>query len=138
MINILIADDDVIDRELFSEGMQQTKKEFNLAEVSNGEELLNHLENTTTYPDMIILDFNMPVKDGRETLKDIKASEKFRHIPVFVLSTSNAKFDVSLAYEFGANLFMVKPHNFKSLVEMLSCLMTLLEKYVSFKHNIKN
>lgn len=138
MINILIADDDVVDRELFSEGMQQTKRQYQLTEVSNGEELLTHLETTTIYPDLIVLDFNMPVKDGRETLKEIKANDKFKHIPVFVLSTSNAKFDVSLAYESGANLFMVKPHNFKSLVEMLSCLLTLLEKYVSFENSIKN
>lgn len=138
MIHILLADDDAVDRELFAEAMQQTKKSFILTEASNGEEVLNQLNNATSLPDIIILDLNMPVKDGRETLKEIKHIDKLKHIPVFVLSTSNAKFDITLAYEFGANLFMVKPHNFKSLTELLGCLITLLEKYVSFESSIKN
>jgi CheY-like chemotaxis protein len=130
-LSILLADDDPVDRELFIEGMNETGFKFQVTEVENGEELLQHLSQSATLPHLIILDLNMPVKDGRETLKELKKSEKFRHIPVFILSTSNAKFDVELACDVGANLFLVKPHGYKEIVEMLNCLFTLFGKYVA-------
>jgi CheY-like chemotaxis protein len=130
-LSILLADDDPVDRELFIEGMQETGWKFQVKEVENGEELLAHLMSVAKYPDLIILDLNMPVKDGRETLKELKNNELFRHIPVFILSTSSARFDVELACATGANLFLVKPHGFKEIVEMLNSLFTLFGKYVA-------
>lgn len=130
-LSILLADDDPLDRELFIEGMNETGYDFKVTEVENGEELLSHLSETADKPDLIILDLNMPVKDGRETLKDLKNSEEFRQIPVFILSTSNARFDVELACNTGANLFLVKPHGYKEIVEMLNSLFTLFGKYVA-------
>ena len=130
-LSILLADDDPVDRELFIEGMTETGARFKVAEVENGEELLHHLSTTPPLPDFIILDLNMPVKDGRETLKELKRSEAFRHIPVFILSTSNARFDVELACHTGANLFLVKPHGYKEIVEMLQHLFLLFSKYVA-------
>jgi CheY-like chemotaxis protein len=130
-LSILLADDDPVDRELFIEGMNDTGTKFKVDEVENGEELLKHLSTTKYLPDLIILDLNMPVKDGRETLRELKSSEAYRHIPVFVLSTSNARFDVELAIHTGANLFLVKPHGYKEIVEMLSNLFTLFSKYVA-------
>jgi CheY-like chemotaxis protein len=130
-LTILLADDDPIDRELFIEGMHETGARFKVDEVENGEELLRRLSSGKTLPDLIILDLNMPVKDGRETLREIKSSEAYRHIPVFILSTSNARFDVELACHTGANLFLVKPHGYKEIVEMLSSLFTLFGKYVA-------
>lgn len=128
---ILLADDDPIDRELFIEGMQETGWKFRVQEVENGYELLRYLDSAQKYPDLIILDLNMPVKDGRETLRELKKDERFRHLPVFILSTSNASFDVELACQTGANLFLVKPHGFKEIVEMLNSLFTLFGKYVA-------
>jgi CheY-like chemotaxis protein len=128
---ILLADDDPMDRELFIEGMNDTGTRFNVVEVENGEELLQYLSAATSFPDFIILDLNMPVKDGRETLKELKKSDAWRHIPVFVLSTSNARFDVELACNTGANLFLVKPHGYKEIVEMLQLLFLLFSKYVA-------
>jgi CheY-like chemotaxis protein len=130
-LSIILADDDPVDRELFIEGMNDTGARFRVAEVENGEELLQHLSAAVSLPDFIILDLNMPVKDGRETLKELKSSEAFRHIPVFVLSTSNARFDVELACNTGANLFLVKPHGYKEIVEMLQHLFFLFAKYVA-------
>lgn len=130
-LSILLADDDPVDRELFIEGMTETGARFKVDEVENGEELLQHLSAATSLPDFIILDLNMPVKDGRETLKELKSSEAFRHIPVFILSTSNARFDVELACNTGANLFLVKPHGYKEIVEMLHNLFSLFSKYVA-------
>ena len=128
---ILLADDDPVDRELFVEAMKDTGFSFRVDEVENGEEVLQHLAAATSLPDIIILDLNMPVKDGRETLKELKNSEQFRHLPVFILSTSNARFDVELACHTGANLFLVKPHEYKEIVEMLNSLFTLFGKYVA-------
>ena len=130
-LTILLADDDPVDRELLIEGMNETGARFKVEEVENGEQLLNLLIAGKLLPDLIILDLNMPVKDGRETLKELKTSEKFRHIPVFILSTSNARFDVELACNTGANLFLVKPHGYKEIVEMLRSLFTLLNKYAA-------
>ncbi len=116
---------------MFIEGMTETGARFSIAEVENGEELLLHLAGADSFPDFIILDLNMPVKDGRETLRELKQSETWRHIPVFVLSTSNARFDVELACQTGANLFLVKPHGYKEIVEMLHHLLLLFGKYVA-------
>lgn len=130
-LSIVLADDDPVDRELFIEGMNETGIKFQVHEVENGEELLTYLSSASALPDLIILDLNMPVKDGRETLKDLKTSETYRHIPVFILSTSSARFDVELACSNGANLFLVKPHGYREIVEMLRSLFTLFGKYAA-------
>jgi CheY-like chemotaxis protein len=131
-IQILLADDDAVDRELFSEALKSTQVKFKLDEVPGGEEVFTHLNNTLQKPDLIILDLNMPVKDGRETLKELKANKNFRCIPVVILSTSNSYFDVRHSYDSGASLFLTKPHSFHDLVEMLNLLLSLSSKYVSF------
>ena len=130
-LTILLADDDPVDRELLIEGMTATGARFSVSEVENGEELLQTLSAGGALPDLIILDLNMPVKDGRETLKELKSNEAYRHIPVFILSTSNARFDVEMACHSGANLFLVKPHGYKEIVEMLQNIFTLFGKYVA-------
>ncbi len=131
MLHILLVDDDVIDRELFIDAMNMTEKKFDITEASNGEEGVEYLKRTERLPDLIFLDLNMPVKDGRETLKEIRANNKFKSIPVCILSTSSAHFDVLNAYDAGANLFLVKPLDFGELVEMTSSLLKLFEKYVT-------
>ncbi|HEY5749507.1 MAG TPA: response regulator [Chryseolinea sp.] len=131
-IQILLVDDDSIDRELFAEAIRDTQLKVRLEEVSNGEECLRFLQQGPYRPDIIFLDLNMPVKDGRETLRDIKSDKDFHSIPVVILSTSNAHFDVKQSYQSGANLFLSKPDDFNSLVEMLGYLLTLGSKYVFF------
>ena len=129
VLHILLADDDAIDRELFIEGVAKTGVTFTIREASNGIEVMDMLSGGN-YPHMIFLDLNMPLKDGRETLKEIKQSSQLRHIPVFILSTSNAIPDVSLAYSLGANLFIVKPDNFSVLVQLLQTLLGIINKYL--------
>ena len=125
-------DDDAADRELFVEAINLSGKGHKVTEAENGELALDYLNTSGTLPRLIILDLNMPVKDGRITLKELKAHKKFKSIPVCVMSTSNAPFDVSSAYENGATIFLVKPMDFKVLVEMLSSLLTLFGQYVAF------
>lgn len=131
-IQILLADDDAVDRELFSEALKSTRVKYKLEEVPGGEEVFTHLNATIEKPDLIILDLNMPVKDGRETLRELKANKNFKYIPVIILSTSNSHFDIRYSYDYGASLFLTKPHSFHDLVEMLDTLLTLSSKYVSF------
>ena len=131
-VEILLADDDAVDRELFAEALKSTRVKYKLNEVEGGEEVFSHLNNNTQKPDIIILDLNMPVKDGRQTLRELKADKNFKLIPVVILSTSNSHFDVHYSYENGASLFLTKPHSFHDLVEMLDNLLTLGSKYISF------
>jgi CheY-like chemotaxis protein len=131
-IKLLLADDDVVDRELFSEALRLTQIKYLLNQVGGGDEVFTYLQNTEVKPDMIFLDLNMPVKDGRETLRELKASNTFKTIPVIILSTSNSRFDIQQSYEWGASLFLSKPHDFREMIDMLKSLLTLGSKYVWF------
>jgi CheY-like chemotaxis protein len=131
-IRLLLADDDAVDRELFSEALKSTRVKYKLDEVPGGEEVFTHLNAAIDKPDLIVLDLNMPVKDGRETLKELKSNKNFKCIPVVILSTSNSHFDVLFSYDNGASLFLTKPHSFHDLVEMLDLLLSLSSKYISF------
>lgn len=133
-LSIFLADDDPVDRELFTEGMRETGTCFTITEAVNGQELLYCLSAAESLPNLIILDMNMPVKDGLQTLIELKTTDAYRHIPVVILSTSNAYFDVEGACRSGASLFLVKPHSFKEIVEMLDCLLTLCSKYMATGH----
>lgn len=124
---ILMADDDEDDRIL-------TKDAFNVARLINplyfvhdGEELMDYLHCRGKYencesaprPGLILLDLNMPKKDGREALKEIKEDENLCHIPIIILTTSKDERDVVLSYGLGANSVVVKPVTFEGLVEVL-------------------
>jgi len=136
-LRILLVDDDATDRELFIDAISMIGKNYEVAESSNGEEALEYLNSCEILPHLIILDLNMPVKDGRATLKDIKSHSIYKSIPVCIMSTSSAHFDVENAYSNGANLFLVKPFEFKELLEMLSSLLLLFYKYVTLLDDSK-
>jgi two-component system, chemotaxis family, response regulator Rcp1 len=130
-MELLLVDDDAIDRELFSDAISLAGKGYTIEEAQNGEVALTYLHEADRLPDLIILDLNMPVKDGRETLIELKAHPRLCNIPVCIMSTSSAPFDIESAYNSGANLFLVKPLDFNKLIEMLTSLLTLFDKYVS-------
>jgi len=117
---ILIAEDDVDDRMLlqtaFDEGNINVKIEF----VGNGSELMEFLEENTTYPNIILLDLNMPKKDGRETLRELKQHAVFKKIPVIIFTTTKNENEIARCYELGANTYVVKPDSFESLRRIAS------------------
>lgn len=123
-ICILMAEDDADDRLLVREAFQESHVANNLQFVENGVELLEYLHKQGKYkdgydfPDLILLDLNMPRKDGRETLQEIKADPALRHIPVVVLTTSKADEDVLRSYEMGAAGYITKPVTFEALIEI--------------------
>ena len=129
-IVILMADDDADDRLLAKDALAECQIPSDLQFVENGEELIDYLKrrgkfsqlSETTRPGLILLDLNMPKKDGREALKEIKSDPEFQKIPVVVLTTSKADTDIGRIYELGANSFISKPVSFDSLVEVMKAL----------------
>jgi CheY-like chemotaxis protein len=127
---ILMADDDDDDRLLAQDALAESQVTGDLHFVQNGEELLDYLFHRGTYaqganaprPGLILLDLNMPLKDGREALREIKSDPDLRRIPVVVLTTSQADTDVGAIYELGANSFISKPFQFETFVTVMKVL----------------
>ncbi len=124
---ILVADDDRDNFILAMDALKEAGLECDLCWVRDGEELLDYLYHRSPYedetlapvPDLILLDLNMPKKNGHEALRDIKADPVFAAIPVVVLTVSNAKEDMERSYALGAVGFIKKPHNFDRLVDSM-------------------
>ncbi len=126
-VTILTAEDDPDDCMLVKEAFRESGEVSQLNFVEDGIELLQYLHHeksfasakTSPRPDLILLDLNMPRKDGRETLAEIKADPDLRSIPVVVLTTSSAEEDVLYTYDLGAAGFITKPSTFQGLVEVV-------------------
>jgi CheY-like chemotaxis protein len=127
---IIMAEDDADDRLLVKDALEECHWNADLRFVENGEELLDYLLRQGKYeeadqsprPGLILLDLNMPKKDGREVLRDIRAHAELRRIPVVVLTTSRADTDIERIYELGANSFISKPVQFDGLVNVMRML----------------
>jgi CheY-like chemotaxis protein len=132
-ITILMADDDPDDRQLTKEALIEGRLINDIRFVENGEEMMDYLRKQGKFaapaeaprPGLILLDLNMPRKDGRTVLKEIKGDPALRTIPVVVLTTSKADEDVYRSYDLGVNSYIVKPVTFEALVDILQT----LEKY---------
>jgi CheY-like chemotaxis protein len=95
---------------------------YNITVIMQGDKLMPHLQQAEELPHVIILDFNLPVKHGRELLMEIKQDERFSSIPVIVLTTSSAREDIDYSYRMGAKKFITKPtslHGFTELVNTI-------------------
>lgn len=125
-----MADDDEEDLLLAKSALEACRLANDLHCVRNGEELLDYLYRRGQYaelatsprPGLILLDLNMPKKDGREALQEIKADPELRHIPIVILTTSKAEEDIYRTYDLGANSYITKPVTFNSLVEVMQSL----------------
>lgn len=126
-IKILMAEDDIDDQILVKRAFRAAHTLNDLACVNNGEELLQYLRRQGTFsdatcPDLLLLDLNMPKKDGREALTEIRDDPQLRHIPVIVLTTSDADEDILRSYQLGANSYIKKPVTFEKMVEVVQTL----------------
>jgi CheY-like chemotaxis protein len=127
-----MADDDGDDRLLAKDALAESRLEGEVRFVENGEELLDYLHHRGKFadaaqspqPSLILLDLNMPRKDGREALREIKSTPELRKIPVVVLTTSRADTDIAQIYDLGANSFIAKPVSFDSLVNVMKIVRT--------------
>ncbi|MGD1994685.1 MAG: response regulator [Anaerolineae bacterium] len=129
-ITILMAEDDPDDRLLAQEAMEEARLANELYFVGDGDELMDYLHRRGEYaapgssprPGLILLDLNMPRKDGREALEEIKADPVLRRIPIVVLTTSKAEEDILRSYDLGVNAYIAKPVTFESLVGVMKVL----------------
>lgn len=129
-IHIVIAEDDEEDRMLTREAMIESRVKNTVYFVEDGEYLMDYLHNKGQYadkskfptPGLILLDLNMPRKDGREALKEIKSSEHLKRIPVIILTTSKAEEDIIRTYDLGVNSFITKPVTFEGMINVMKTL----------------
>lgn len=133
LVNVLMADDNPDDRFLTREAFYEANLKNKLDFVENGEDLMDYLFRKNKYqnlvneplPGLILLDLNMPRKDGREALKEIKSNPKLRKIPVIILTTSKAEEDILKTYDLGVNSFILKPISFDDFVDVIK----IISKY---------
>jgi CheY-like chemotaxis protein len=130
---ILMVDDDPEDCLIARDALAHGQSRHDLRTVADGEELFDYLyrqgrfevRDDSPRPDLILLDLNMPRKDGRQALEELKTDPRWRQIPIVVLTTSTADDDVEYAYRMGASSFIAKPSSYMAWVE----LMRMLAKY---------
>lgn len=129
-ITILLVDDDADDCMLVRDALAESRLSNNLICVGDGEELIEYLNRRGQFqdpelsprPGLILLDLNLPRKDGREALREIKHDPNLRQIPVIVMTTSKAEEDIYRSYDLGVNSFITKPVSFEALVEVIKTL----------------
>jgi len=129
-IEILMAEDDEEDRMMTREALLESRLSNGLRFVEDGEALMDYLNQRGAYsdpteaptPGLILLDLNLPKKDGREALREIKADSGLRRIPVVVLTTSKSEEDIFRSYDLGVNSFITKPVTFPGLVDAMKVL----------------
>ena len=130
IVEILMADDDPDDRLLAEKALHEYRLKNGIRFVEDGEELMDYLYRRGKYsapgaaptPGLILLDLNMPRKDGREALAEIKRDPVLHKIPVVVLTTSKAEEDIVRAYDLGVNSYITKPVTFQGLAEVMKTL----------------
>jgi CheY-like chemotaxis protein len=124
LVSILIAEDDADDRFLLQTAFEEKGFDEKLLFVENGIEVMEYLDSmkgskSQVYPKIILLDLNMPKKDGREVLKELKQNEKYRRIPILIFTTTKNENEVKRCYELGANTYIVKPASFEDLLNTI-------------------
>jgi CheY-like chemotaxis protein len=126
-IRIVVADDDADDRMMIKDAFEESKLGNPVDFVEDGVELMEYLSRkgkwahlaNQPYPGFILLDLNMPRKDGRTVLKEIKESNELHRIPIVILTTSKAEEDIIRTYNLGVNSFICKPVSFDKLVDIV-------------------
>lgn len=124
-MTILIADDDADDRMFLEEALHKNGYKHTIEFVEDGEELITRLKHPDfPMPNLLMLDLNMPRKNGFQALQEIKDDPRLRRLPVIIMTTSSADEDVARSYDLGVNSFITKPFNFSRLIEMIGALKT--------------
>lgn len=108
-VHILLVEDNKGDVVLITEALEEANRNLTIQTLSDGEQAINYLGESSGLPDIILLDINLPRVNGHEVLRFIKSSEKLRKIPVVMLTTSSAEADVTKSYNLHANCFITKP-----------------------------
>ena len=129
-INIVLADDDEDDRLFFIDAFDELKITTRVKTFKDGVYLMEYLNTENTLlPNVLFLDLNMPRKSGLECLKEIKQNAKFNNVAIAIYSTSASEEDIENTFVMGANIYIKKPSDFKTLKKMLSEVVTLNWQY---------
>lgn len=129
-VEILLVEDDPGDIELIKETISSSKLKINLQIVNDGSKAISYLKKQGQYsdktePDLVILDLNLPLKNGMEVLKEVKSDEDIKHIPIIVMTTSDQDSDVLKSYKLGANSYVTKPMG----IEQFSHIVNTIEDF---------
>lgn len=142
-IQILVAEDDEDDKLLILKAFEKILPQENVYCVEDGEALINYLNRVGPYadeikyptPDIILLDLNMPKKDGIEALAEIKGNEKIKMIPVIIFTTSDNQLDIAITYKMGSSSYITKPETFEKLLKVTEEIEKYWSKTVSLPKN---
>jgi response regulator RpfG family c-di-GMP phosphodiesterase len=134
VFTVLMADDDIDDQVFLKMAIKKYSSNIKVKCFENGLELLKYLENHVK-PNIIILDLNMPLKNGKETLKDIKTDDRFKHIPVLIYSTSKDPAEITSIYKLGGNSYISKFNNLKDLDKTIERMFSYWLTVVSLPEN---
>jgi CheY-like chemotaxis protein len=115
--HILLAEDDEDDQEFIKVAFQKASLNYHLDIAENGQQVLEYLVSQQHLPCLIILDLNMPVMDGFETLEALNQKSEFKEIPIVILTTSNSESDKKRCFSKGATDYLVKPNNMTEIVK---------------------
>ncbi|MBV8865440.1 MAG: response regulator [Acidobacteriaceae bacterium] len=122
-LEVLLVEDSPSDVRLIREALKETPANVQITLAADGMEAMDYLHKSATgavtHPDLILLDLNLPRKNGREVLAEIKASPELKHIPVLVMTSSQADEDVSQAYSLNANCYITKPSDLDQYVNVI-------------------
>jgi two-component system, chemotaxis family, response regulator Rcp1 len=126
IIDILLVEDNPGDVELTLEALVDSKLSNRIHTVDDGEKAMAFLRGEAPYasmprPDLVLLDLNLPCKDGREVLMEMKADDRLKRIPVVILTSSAAETDILKSYDLGANCYVTKPMNLERFLEVVRC-----------------
>jgi len=139
-INILLVEDNPADVLLTKEALADTKIPYRMQTVGDGLHAMRYLRKEDKYteaqrPDIILLDLNLPVKDGREVLAELKADKSLCQVPVIVLTTSSREADINAAYGLNANCYIVKPIDFNEFCNVIKAIENFWFNVVSLPSN---
>jgi CheY-like chemotaxis protein len=139
-VEILLIEDNIGDVLLTKKAFQKSKLANNIQVAKDGEVALSMLKKEGEYaeqvtPDIILLDLNLPKKDGREVLEEIKSDKKLSHIPVVILTSSKAEKDIVETYGLHANSYIIKPVNLEKFIEIVESIENFWFTVVVFPDN---
>jgi DNA-binding response OmpR family regulator len=124
-IKILLIEDDPDDVELLQDSLNDYNVHYEMNVINDGGLVADYLEKNRVFPDIIVLDLNLPRVHGKEILKEIKIASAYKDIPLLILTTSSAKEDVEYSYQYGANKFLRKPTNIEGIKSTIATIVEL-------------
>ena len=128
MFSILLIEDDHDDIYLLESALADNSVAYRMDTICEGDKVQPYLHDNGDIPDIIVLDFNLPKKHGRDVLKDIKSNDRYKDVPLIVLTTSSAKEDRDYSYKMGAKHFVTKPSNLQGFNKTVEIICSLVNK----------